>query len=123
MTTYSEFERIQMNAIKAKEEADLECISCKRCGSQWLMQIEAHRFQANHNLVPGQDIPPRPASVGYKFLQCLVCQNLIQPSVQHYVRDLAASDYDFCLDTLEGKFDEREGEKKEAKGEIKSQKL
>lgn len=124
LSTYSSFERSQAMAVKAKEEADLECLSCPKCGSQWLEQIRLFRYPVNHNLVLGQDVPPRPGSVGYVFLRCGLCQNVIEPRVQHYARDLAANDYDFLLDTMEGKFDRRKEEVKEkTKDEIKSQKL
>lgn len=127
MQTWSDFERSQASALKAKEEADLECVSCPKCGSQWFEQIELHRFPVNHNLVLGQDVPPKAGSVGYKFLRCGMCQNIIEPRVQHFTRDLAASDYDFCLDTMEGKFDIRKKAEEEVKEEtedaIKSEEL
>lgn len=124
---WNEFERGQANALKAKEEADLECFSCPKCGSQWFEQLRLFRFPASHNLVLGQDVPPKPGAVGYVFLRCGLCQNVIEPRVQHYARDLAASDYDYCLDTLEGKFDTRkkaeEKKKEEAEDAIESEEL
>jgi len=127
MQTWNDFEKGQATALKVKEEADLECVSCPKCGSQWFEQIVLSRYPINHNLVLGQDIPPKPSSVGYKFLRCGLCANVIEPRVQHFTRDLAASDYDFCLDTMEGKFDARkqveEEKKEEAEDAIKSEEL
>lgn len=117
---FSDFERAQATAIKVKEEADLECVSCRGCGCQWFEQITLFRFAVNHNLVLGQEVPPKPGSMGYKFMKCVQCNQIIEPRVQHYARDLAASDYDYLLDTLEGKHDNR---KKEEKEEVKTDEI
>lgn len=118
---FSDFERAQALALREKEEADLECVICNKCGCQWFEEVIFARFSANHNLVPGQNIPMKIGSLGYRFLRCVQCQNVQQPNVQHYVRDLAAGDYDFLLDTLEGKF--KEEEKKEDKNAVQSEEL
>lgn len=122
---FSEFERMQAIATKIKQEEDSQCVSCKKCNSQWFEQVTLSRFSLNHNLVLGQEVPTKPGSVGYKFLRCIVCGNIIEPVVQHYARDLASNDYDFLLDTIENKHDNREEikEKEERQDAIESEEL
>lgn len=124
MSSYSDFERSQVLAMKAEEEKDLDCINCPQCQGQWFEQVQISRFQNQRQVVIGQPVPAKPGSIPYILLRCIHCQNLVEPRVSRSVRDLAAQDYDHFLDTIEGKFDSRK--KKEEKPEedgIQSQEL
>lgn len=123
MSQFAEFERSQFLAIKRKEERDLDCVSCVKCGGQWFEQIRCARYQADHNVVLGQPVPSRPGSTEYVMLKCAFCGNLHEPRVLHATRDIAGGDYDHFLDTMEGKKDKRakesapEAEKEETANE------
>lgn len=120
---FRDFERAQAIALKNKEEADMECMRCEKCGCQWFEEVTLSRFSSQYGLVLGQSVPRRPGSLGYKFLRCAQCQNLMQPNVEHQARDLAASDYDYLLDVLEGKYKAKEEVKDEKNSGIQSEKL
>lgn len=117
MATYEQYEKSQQAAIDQLRRESMECISCPTCGSQWFMEIKANRYQVNHNVILGQDIPEEPNTVAYKLLQCVHCKELLEPRILHNTRDVAGDRYDHFLDTLEGKMDIRnkkpEAEKKE----------
>jgi len=108
MSSYSDFERSQILAMKSEEEKDLDCIQCPKCRGQWFEQVEVSRFQNQRQVVIGQTPPVKPGSIPYILLRCIHCRNLVEPRVSRSMRDLAAQDYDHFLDTLEGKFDSRE---------------
>ena len=105
---YKDLQEQETARLKAQKEYDLECISCPQCDSQWFENVSAQRYQLNHNIIVGQDVPPKQGGVPYKLLRCVRCGNLIEPRVMHNTRDLAASDYDMFLDTMEGKLDVRD---------------
>lgn len=114
---YSDLERQEQARIKAKEKHDNECISCPRCNSQWFEAVNAQRFQLNHNIIVGQDVPPQPSTIPYKLLRCVLCGNLVEPRILHNTRDLAAGDYEVFLDTMEGHLDKRPEDQRELKPE------
>lgn len=122
--TYADFERQQNAILKQLEKRDLDCISCPKCSSQWFEQVKISRYKADHNIVLGQDVPPRPSTIPYILLKCVRCNDYLEPRVLHNTRDVVGGDYDHFLDTLEGKHDSREEEdEEEVKSEIPSQKL
>lgn len=110
MQTYSEFEKQRNMALKEKEKLDMECIHCPNCNSQWFMQVQVYKFQANHNVILGQDVPTKPGAIPYYILKCVRCNNLLEPRVIHTTRDIGGNDYDNFLDTLEGHGDTRTDE-------------
>jgi hypothetical protein len=107
MQTWSDWDKQDLKAIKLKEAKDDECISCPKCNGQWLEEVKLQRFVADHNVILGQNVPPRPGGMGYTILRCAVCGNLLEPRVIHAVRDLGGDDYSHMLNTLEGKYDKR----------------
>jgi len=124
VATYAEFERQQNQILKNLEKRDLECISCPSCSSQWFEQVRVSRYKADHNIVLGQDVPPKPSTIPYVLLRCVCCKDFLEPRVLHNTRDVVGGDYNHFLDTLEGKFDSREQEGEEATtDEIPSQEL
>jgi transcription elongation factor Elf1 len=125
MATYDAYEKAQQTAIDQVKKQQMECISCPTCSSQWFVEVNANRYQVNHNVILGQDIPPEPNTVPYKLLQCVVCKDLLEPRILHNTRDPAGDRYDNFLDTLEGKMDSRKKTEPEAekKDEIPSEKL
>lgn len=107
MQTYNEFERQRNIALKEREKIDMECIHCPNCSSQWFMEIPVYKFQANHNVILGQNVPTKPGAIPYYILQCVRCKDLLEPRVIHTTRDIGGNDYDDFLDTLDGKGDLR----------------
>jgi hypothetical protein len=108
MQQYGEFERQQMQMMQHLEKRDMESVHCPNCGSQWFVEVEAYKFQANHNVVLGQHVPTKPGAVPYYVLKCLFCKDLLEPHILFHTRDLGGNDYDDFLDTIEGKKDKRE---------------
>ena len=131
MTTYDALERQQQALMDQIQKQKEQCIDCPVCSSQWFTEIEASRYQLDHNVILGQDVPTEPNTVPYKLLKCLRCDNLLEPRVLHNTRDAAGGTYDHFLDTLQGKGDTRDIEKEpglqarqdESKDEIPSQRL
>lgn len=107
MQTYAEFEAQQNAFMEQMRKHDLECISCPTCESQFFEQIEVMKFKADHHVILGQDVPPKPGSQPYRLLRCVHCQNLLEPRIIHNTRDVIGGDYEELLDTLEGKRDKR----------------
>jgi len=107
MTSFTEWEKITMGAITARELHDQECIACPKCGGEWMEEVKAQRFKDDHNVVIGQPVPSKPGSIPYIILRCLYCNNMIEPRVVHQTRDIAGGDYNHFLDTVEGKMDKR----------------
>lgn len=110
MRQYEDLERQQMEVLQRKQKEDMECVSCPKCGSQWFEEVAFYRYKSSHNVILGQNIPPRPGSIPYFLLRCVRCTNLLEPRVLHNTRDIGGNDYDFLLDTLEGKGDKRVAE-------------
>lgn len=125
MQTFTDYEAQQHKVLKELEKRDLECISCPSCGSQWFEQVRVSRFKADHNIVLGQDVPPRPSTIPYVLLRCILCKDLLEPRVLHNTRDVVGGDYNHFLDTIEGKHDSRKEKEEEKIGsnEIPSTKL
>ena len=125
MQTYADFEQQQHAILKNLERRDLECISCPSCSSQWFEQVRISRFKADHNIVLGQDVPPKPSTIPYVLLRCICCQDFLEPRVLHNTRDVVGGDYNHFLDTLEGKHDNREDEeeKEVTTNEIQAEEL
>lgn len=115
MQTYTDLEKQKAELEEKLRKMDLECVTCPKCSSQFFEEVKGMKFQLNHNLIPGQQVPPKAGAVGFVLLRCLRCANLIEPRVMHNSRDLAADDYNEFLDTLEGKGDTREKEPEEKK--------
>jgi hypothetical protein len=125
-SNYESFEKQQLMAMREAENRALDCIDCPKCGSQWFEEVSFARYQADHHVVVGQDVPPQPGISPFKMLRCVRCANLLEPRIVHQTRDLGAKGYDSFLDTLEGVGDTRktaEDKKKEAAGEIPAEKL
>jgi transcription elongation factor Elf1 len=125
-TSWTEWERSQLAAVRAQEARDNECISCPKCGSQWFVQLDVSRFKADHVLVVGQPVPDKPGAIPYKLLMCVRCMDMLEPHVTQAPRDVAGRDYNNFIDTLEGAHDQRKEveEKKEPEekdDEIQSQ--
>lgn len=125
MQTYADFEAKQNAILDQMEKRDMECISCPNCSSQWFEQVQVARYKADHNIVLGQDVPPKPGTIPYVVLRCIYCKDLLEPRVLHNTRDVVGGDYNHFLDTLEGKNDERTKgqEVEESKNAIPSEKL
>lgn len=113
METFSEFEKKQAIWLREKEERDLECVSCPQCGSQWFTEIPVSQYKAEHHVVVGQRVPPKPGTIPYLLLKCIVCEDLLEPRVLRNARDTAGGGYDYLLDTLSGLHDTREDLTKE----------
>ncbi len=118
---YTDLEQQEAARLRRQEKIANECISCPQCGCQWLESVSAQRFQLNHNVIVGQDVPPQPGSIPYKLLRCVRCSNLIEPRIIHNTRDLSANSYDEFLDTMEGHNDERSKEQREFTAEERVQ--
>lgn len=124
MATYEQYEKIQQAAIDQMKRQSMECITCPTCSSQWFEEVSVNRYQVNHNVILGQDIPEEPNTVPYKLLKCIHCKELLEPRILHNTRDVAGSRYDDFLDTLEGKKDIRKQTGVEKKAdEIPAEKL
>ncbi len=119
---YAEFERKQLEILNQQQRMDLESIHCPRCGSQWFEEVSFFKFKANHNVILGQTVPPKPGGVPYFLLRCVCCSDLLEPHILHNTRDLGGNDYDHFLDTLEGKHDTRK-EKEEKEDEVATLRL
>lgn len=123
MQTYADFERQQQTFMDQMKKHDMECISCPKCQCQFFEQLEVMKYKADHNVILGQDVPPKPGSQPYKFLKCIKCNELLEPRILHNTRDVIGGDYEELLDILEGK-NEKEPEKvAENKNEIQAEKL
>ena len=79
---FEDFDRDQTLSMRRQQEADMECVTCPKCGSQWFEEVTYYRFQANQNLIMGQAIPPKAGSIGYKFMRCVQCTKLVEPQLQ-----------------------------------------
>lgn len=123
MQQYTDFEKRHAELRNKQKELDLETIRCPKCNSQWFEQIKVSRFKADHHIILGQDIPIRPGSVPYTLLKCIVCNDILEPRIQHNSRDTAFGGYDHFLDTLEGKFDNRPKEEEEEADALQTQEL
>lgn len=108
VATYADFEKQQQAIMKGLEKRDLECISCPNCSSQWFEQVKVSRFKADHNIVLGQEVPPKSNTIPYVLLRCIRCLDFLEPRVLHNTRDVVGGDYNHFLDTLEGQHDSRE---------------
>jgi transcription elongation factor Elf1 len=121
---YNEYEKQLLNHMDQLKKQALECIACPTCGSQWFVEVKANRYQVNHHVILGQDVPPEPNTISYILLRCVRCDDLLQPRVLHNTRDVAGDRYDDFLDTLEGKKDNRaKGQQKLQSNEISTQEL
>ena len=108
MQTWEDLKRAENALLKRQTDAALECVRCLKCESTWFEEVDCFQFKADHNLILGQDVPPRRTGmIPYKMLRCLRCQNLLEPRIISNTRDVAGSDYDNFLDTLDGKDDKR----------------
>lgn len=125
MQTYDAFEKQNQRLLDQMEKFKLECVSCPKCGAQWFTEIKVSRYQVNHNVVLGQAVPTEPDTIPYILLKCVKCEDLLEPRILHNTRDVAGGGrYDHFLDTLEGKYDDREVEEKEKeKDAVPSQEL
>lgn len=108
MQTWTDFERQQMVAMKKETERDLECITCKSCGSQWFEEVRASKYLLEHHLIVGQSVPTKHNMTPYVLLRCMRCGELIEPRIISNMRDVGAKDYDKFIDTMKGKDDARE---------------
>ena len=121
---YDEFERQQSAFMNQMKKQDLECLSCKNCGSQFFEQIFVSKFKADHNITLTQKIPVvPPGAESFKLLRCIYCRSITEPRVMPDRRDLMSGDYDKLLDTVEGKNDKRPKEQMEKANEFKIEKL
>lgn len=108
MQQYQEFIKKQLEEQELLKKIDMECIRCPKCQSQWFEEVTLQKFKADHNVILGQHVPPKPGSIPYYVLKCARCGDLLEPRIIHNTRDLGGNDYDDLLDTLEGKGDTRE---------------
>lgn len=127
MATYDAYEQTMQAEIDKMRKRSIECINCPTCGSQWFEEKKVNRYQQNHHVILGQDVPPEPNTVPYILLKCVHCNNWLEPRVLHSTRDIAGDRYDSLLDTLEGKNDirkqEKQPEEENKDGEIPSEGL
>src|SRR5687768_1593268 len=122
VATYADFERQQQRIMRELEQRDLECLSCPNCSSQWFEQVKVSRYKADHNIILGQEVPPKSNTVPYIVLRCIRCSDFLEPRVLHNTRDVVGGDYSHFLDTIEGKKDKRTDQEK-PKNAIHSQEL
>lgn len=115
MQTWEKYEREQAAAQDQLERLKLDLIRCPTCDSTFFEQVEVSRYQVNHNIIIGQDVPKDPKSMPYKILRCIRCGDLLEPRVLHNTRDVGRDAYDDLLDTLEGKGDKRQNLKEDQK--------
>jgi len=119
MQTWTDYERQRQMLERHEEKKDLECITCKECGSQFFEEVLANRYPLNHQpLIVGQSVPPKSGLVPYVLLRCVRCSGMIEPRILHNPRDLGAKDYTKFIDTMKGKDDTRKGE-----DEVQNEKL
>lgn len=124
MQTYKDIEKQRAELEEKLRKLDTECVTCPKCNSQFFEEVTASKFQLNHNLIPGQKVPPKPGTVGFQLLRCMRCANLLEPQVMMDGRDLASGDYGEFLDTMDGKGDTREKEPEEkVKDAVQSEEL
>ena len=107
ISTYESYEKSQDSNTERLRRQSEECISCPVCSSQWFEEISVNRYQTNHHIIIGQDIPQEPNTVPFKLLKCVNCKELLEPRILHDTRDMIGGRYDDFLDTLEGKGDLR----------------
>lgn len=125
MSSFNQYEQMEARARAAREAArqkDLESVSCPTCDSQWFEEVTVCRFKLDHFVALGQKIPRRPNQQEYVMLKCVRCGDYLEPRVSVDMRDMAHEGYEFLLETLEGKHDSRESEKKED-GKLQSEEL
>jgi hypothetical protein len=115
MQTWEQYEKAQAAAESQLEKLKLDLIRCPCCDSTFFEQIEVSRYQVNHNIIIGQDVPKDPKSMPYKLLKCIRCNDILEPRIIHNTRDVGRDAYDELLDELEGKGDTRKGLAKEQK--------
>lgn len=120
LQTYAEFEAQQNALMQQMKKQDLECVSCPTCSSEFFEQVQVHKLKADHHVILGQEVPPKPGTQPYVILRCIYCANLLEPRVQSNTRDILGGPYEDLLDTLEGKRDKRAEERVNA---IPSQEL
>ena len=123
MSTYDQYEKELKASIDQFRKKQEECINCPNCNSQWFTEVHANRYQVNHNVILGQQIPAEPNTLAYVLLKCVRCNELLEPRIIHNARDVAGDRYDHFLDTLEGKMDKREDQKKEQDNAIQGEEL
>jgi len=94
-----------------------ELIVCEECGGTYFEAVDASQYFADHSVVLGQQIPPRPDQAPFQFLRCILCGKLREPNVLRGARDCMNEKYDAFLDQLEEK-KEKEKIEKESKEKI-----
>lgn len=97
-----ELKQTQKHTRSRKDNA----VTCHLCDSQWFVPVKAYMYDDDHQVIVGQDVPTL-TGVGYILLQCVRCDTKVAPRILHNARDVAGGDYDYFLDTMEGKEDKR----------------
>jgi len=103
MQQWEEWKKVENEALKMRNAAQLESISCTTCQSTWFESVNVYQYKAEHYVIIGQDVPTRRTGmVPYKLLRCIRCSSLLEPRITRGT-DIAGNDYDSFLDTLEDK--------------------
>lgn len=107
MTTWTEWERA--TAVAQHKLNDKHPVTCPKCSSTWMEQVEVYQYDANHQIIPGQRVPTlHPNTIPFILLRCLRCGDTLQPFILHAMRDISGGTiYDNFLDAMEGKGDTR----------------
>lgn len=93
--------------LEKSRKSDLATLQCPECSSRFFEQITVAKYQSDHVVVLGQEVPIKKGGQRYKMLRCVHCQEMIEPRVLSTPRDMMDGDYGELLDTLEGKVDSR----------------
>jgi hypothetical protein len=85
-------------------------VTCPKCNCTWLESVACNEYDANHQIVFGQNVPTKVANANpFILLRCVRCANLLEPIILYVSRDITPNNpYDRFLDTMEGKGDKRE---------------
>lgn len=95
-----------------------ELVVCEKCGGTYFETVDASQFFADHSVVLGQQIPPRPDQAPFQFLRCILCGKLREPNVLRGARDYMNEKYDAFLDQLEKDEKKEESEEEVAEKEV-----
>lgn len=107
MSTFQTLRELENSQTKKHTRSRKDdAVTCTTCDSQWFVPVKAYMYEDNHQVIVGQDVPAV-TGVGYILLQCVRCDTKVAPRILHNARDVAGGDYDYFLDTMEGKEDKR----------------
>lgn len=76
-------------------------LECPECHCQFFTEMRVKRYKQFHTVVHGQAVPPADPGVEFVLLQCVKCQQIVEPEILSGRSDTPSKIYDLLLSELE----------------------